>query len=49
MSQGSHDVDKFCPVSYDLLRLTCEREGEWRASGHYAECKLWEDYDLGTK
>jgi len=70
MSQGSNEVEKFCPVvqatvkvtevyafhssgacpvSYDLLRLTCERESECRAAGHYAECKLWDDYDLGSK
>lgn len=67
MSQGSHEVEKFCPVvretvkvtevysfrssgacpvSYDLLRLTCEREATCRASGLYASCRLWEDYDL---
>ena len=35
-----------CPVSYDLLRLTCEREADCRASGRYAECRLGDDYDL---
>lgn len=67
MSHGSHEVEKFCPlvqetvkvtevysfqssgacpVSHHLLRLTCERETECRASGLYASCRLWEDYEL---
>ena len=35
-----------CPVSYDLLRLTCECEADCRASGLYASCRLWDDYEL---
>ena len=35
-----------CPVSYDLLRLTCERESACRASGLYASCRLWDDYEF---